>query len=312
MIYDYETNYDFWWDTFIPINNVDKGLSDIDRMIKDNRNKNNGKIDPELAYAILTYTNHCGHIKPIIKNIKEKCADKDGKLIPEQVKEYADFIIASVDGRKQPESVMRDLKEFADISNIRKVFDNVNENYKVYEISDCKNVIELKNIKNVTNSEEKITVLLDTLADLSGCDLSKFKRIVSAKTYTRLNLTRAKNFPEILDFSNMCQVNLFNCNLAGVKEIKFADGADVDLSATENLPEILDVSLCKKVNFSGCDMANVKILKYKNEAQELQFTKTHNFNISINNYCKNVEYVEDKKNLNHTVTTINVRNEGML
>ena len=72
MIYDYETNYDFWWDTFVPINNVDKSLSAIDRMIKDNRNKNNGKIDPELAYAILTYTNHCGHIKPIIKNIKEK------------------------------------------------------------------------------------------------------------------------------------------------------------------------------------------------------------------------------------------------
>jgi hypothetical protein len=97
-----------------------------------------------------------------------------------------------------------------------------------------------------------------------------------------------------------------------VKEIKFADGADVDLSSTENLPEILDVSMCKKVNFSGCDMANVKILKYKNKAQELQFTKTDNLNIYIKNYCQNVEYVEDEKNLNHTVTTINVRNEGML
>jgi hypothetical protein len=312
MRYDYESDDYFFWDPFVPINNVDKSLSAIDRMIKDNRNKNNGKIDPELAYAILTYTNHCGHIKPIIKNIKEKCADKDGKLIPEQVKEYADFIIASVDGRKQPESVMRDLREFADICNIRKCFNDVDENNKIYEISDCKNVIELKNIKNVTNSEEKITVLLDTLADLSSCDLSKFKRIVSANTYTRLDLSRAYNFPENLDLTGLCAVRLFCCNLAGVKEIKFADGADVDLSSTENLPEILDVSMCKKVNFSGCDMANVKILKYKNKAQELQFTKTDNLNIYIKNYCQNVEYVEDEKNLNHTVTTINVRNEGML
>ena len=138
---DYESDDYLFWDTFIPINNVDKDLSAIDFLIKDNRNKNNGKIDPEVAYAILTLTNHCGHIKTIVKNIKTECVDKDDKLVPELVKEYADFIISSVDGRKQPESVMRDLREFADICNIRKCFDYVDENNKIYEISDCKNVI---------------------------------------------------------------------------------------------------------------------------------------------------------------------------
>ena len=37
---DYESDDYLFWDTFIPINNVDKDLSAIDFLIKDNRNKN--------------------------------------------------------------------------------------------------------------------------------------------------------------------------------------------------------------------------------------------------------------------------------
>ena len=48
--------------------------------------------------------------------------------------------------------------------------------------------------------------------------------------------------------------------------LKFSDGAKVDLRFAQNLPEDLDVSMCSSINLSYCDLNEVKELKFREGA----------------------------------------------
>ena len=79
---------------FVAINNTDMGLSDIEKWIKTARDDNGGIISPEFAMEILSKTNHLGHIKKVLRNIKDNC------VTPEKIAPYREFILSCVDGRE--------------------------------------------------------------------------------------------------------------------------------------------------------------------------------------------------------------------
>ena len=57
---------------FVAINNADMNIFQVDEWIKRTRDANNGIISPDFAMKILGKTNHRGHIKTVIKNIKDR------------------------------------------------------------------------------------------------------------------------------------------------------------------------------------------------------------------------------------------------
>ena len=68
----------------------------------------------------------------------------------------------------------------------------------------------------------------------------------------------------------MCSsVYLCDCDLEGLN-LKFREGAVVNLFRTKNLPKNLDVSMCSKVNLHGCDLSGLN-LKFR-EGAEVDFS----------------------------------------
>jgi hypothetical protein len=94
----------------------------------------------------------------------------------------------------------------------------------------------------------------------------------------KVEINGCNNLPEVLDFSNVDNVDLSNTDLSGVKEIKFKDGAKVVLDSATNFPEYLDVSKCASATFNLADMSGVKKLKIKDE-QKLERLKAFPQNI---------------------------------
>ena len=72
--------------------------------------------------------------------------------------------------------------------------------------------------------------------------------------------------------------------------LKFREGAEVYLSGAKNLSKDLDVSMCSKVNLSGCDLSGVKEIIFKDREQEKKFME------EAKNFNGKVIYAdEDKK-----------------
>ena len=79
---------------FVEIDNNEMNVFDIEKLINTTRDANGGIITPDSAMEILSKTNHFGHIKKVLKHIKEKCKTA------EEIAPYKEFILSCVDGRE--------------------------------------------------------------------------------------------------------------------------------------------------------------------------------------------------------------------
>ena len=285
---DFTDSHMFFGGSFVPIDNQDMNIADVDYWIKDTRNKNNNVITPEFAMEVLRKTNHCGHLKTVVRNIKERCKTT------EEIYPYREFILGCVDKREVSNAICSDLREMAKLARCRDTFDELIDGPKIYSAMDCK-LIHVNNSLEYRAVKDKNVAMQTSrnCAEFEGCDFSDFNRCIFRAD--KVDLWSCKGFSGVLNFSDSYWLNLLGSDLSNVNEIKFRKGADVTLSNTKNLPKVLDVSMCRDVNFSGCDMANVEELRYKNREQEEKFTTRYNYKVVIYNYCKNVVYTDEEK-----------------
>ena len=246
---------------FVAINNEDMNIFEVDAFINRTREANGGVISPEFAMEVLSKTNFHGHIKKVLKNIKENCTTRE-QLLP-----YKEFILSSVDGREMSENALKDLCELAKICECKEEFDKVNKNPKLYRAFDCEGVTVGDIYEFDALKGENLKVYFDTdNVCLYYCDLSKVKEL-KFKDGSEVKFRRAKNLPEVLDLSMCDDVNLRECDLASVKGINFKDEANILIQKVKNLPSDLDVSMCYEVKLSDCDLKGVKELKFREGAK---------------------------------------------
>ena len=221
---------------FVAINNTDMGLSDIEKWIKIARDDNGGVISPESAMEVLSKTNHLGHIKKVLRNIKDKCTT------PEEMVPYREFILSCVDSREMSGEAYQTLREMAKLCGCEDELETINKKPKLYNKTDC-NFIVIKSKKEFYDIEDKnLRVFYDAdNVDLSSCWLMGVKSLKFRKG-VKVDLSYALDLPKDLDFSMCSEVGLTCCNLKGIS-LKFRDGAMVYLSKTTNLPKELDVSM---------------------------------------------------------------------
>ena len=308
---------------FVAIENNDMSVPQVLDWINRTKNANNNVISPEFAMKILGKTNFYGHIKVVLKNIKENCKTR------EDIEPYKEFILSCVDRREVSPQAMEDLVAMAKLCGCEEEFDEANDKVKIYEVKDCENadVKIIKSKKEFYDIEDKnLRVFYDAdEVDLILCDLDKVKKIkfregacveldwpnmpkdldVSMCSKVRLSgcdleglnlkfregakviLHNAKHLPKDLDLSMCSYVDLSGCDLSRVEKIKFREGAEVDLHMATELPKELDLSMCSVVNLGGCYLNRVHRIKFKDKEQEKEFMDG-----ALNFSCE-VEYVGD-------------------
>jgi hypothetical protein len=151
--------------------------------------------------------------------------------------------------------------------------------------------------------------------DLSGCDLSKVKKI-KFKAGAKVNLANVKNLSKDIDLSNIGEVNISGLDLSYMdempkawsvfehdnntrfpkkmtfkeekvrisgkniekcEEIKFESTVkEVKFAKDTIFPEVLDLSKVDEVYLSGCDLSGVKDIKFK-EGVKMHFTSETRF-----------------------------------
>ena len=238
---------------FVEIDNKDMNIHNVEKWIRTARNDNGGLISPEFAMEILTKTNHLGHIKKVLANIKEKCDT------PEKIAPYREFVLSCVDGREMSPQALGMLSELASLCGCKDEFKVANGKLKIYGEFDCDNTAIVKSIEEFDALEgENLTVYFDAdKVELKGCDLSKVKAL-KFREGAEVSLDEAENLPKDLDVSMCSKVDLKFCDLEGLN-LKFREGAEVKLLGCVNLPKDLDVSMCSKVDFIGCDLEGLNL-----------------------------------------------------
>ena len=212
---------------FIVINNSEMNVPQVLNWINRTKNANNNIISPEFAMDILSKTNFYGHIKAVLKNIKENCKTKEDILT------YKEFILSCVDRRETSAQAMADLQELADLCDIRDEFDRINNENKLYDKKACEKLI------CVTTGEA-----LDVKRRVSGDDLEVLFYQVKEDEY------------DVEDIRNI--------DLAGIKKLRFNYGDRVAIDGVDNVPKILDFSNCTSASINMTDIKNVEEIKWAN------------------------------------------------
>ena len=287
---------------FVAINNNEMNVPQVLDWINRTKNANNNVISPEFAMEILGKTNFYGHIKTVLKNIKDRCKTK------EDIEPYKEFILSCVDGREMSEQAMADLMAMAKLCGCKDEFDEVKDEPKFYDKNDCNNtkvftsedaidslfskelrvyfdvddvhikdvsLYKVKAIKFKDKSSVKMHMVLfmpehlDVFGcskiSIEGCDLTKYKELKFGDGAT-VTLGNIGELPEHLDVSNCASITLWCCKFSSIKNLKFRDGAKLCMSSIDSLPKDLDVSMCSKVEIKGSNLANLKELKFKEGA----------------------------------------------
>ena len=87
---------------FVAIDNNEMNVPQVLDWINRTKNANDNVISPEFAMEILSKTNFFGHIKAVLKNIKDRCKTKE-EILP-----YKEFILSCVDRREMSDEAMKD------------------------------------------------------------------------------------------------------------------------------------------------------------------------------------------------------------
>ena len=260
---------------FVAIDNTDMNIFKVDEWINTTRDANGGIISPEFAMEILSKTNFHGHIKKVLKNIKENCTTR------EQLEPYKEFILSCIDRREISGEAFAGLREMADVCRCWKEFRKINKYPKFYDRYDCKGITIKRGeeYRRLRGNDLNVYLDIDGIegVDLSDCDLSNIKKL-KFREYATVKMRNVKKFPHIIDFSQCDSIDLSGCDLGGLKELKFREGAGVCLEGVKNLPANLDFSQCSSVDLTNCDLSNLKELKFKENSS------------IVLNYAKNMPY----------------------
>ena len=273
---------------FVEINNSEMNVPQVLDWINRTKKDNGNVISPEFAMKILGKTNFYGHIKVVLKNIKENCKTR------EDIEPYREFILSAVDRREVSPQAMAVLQELAETGGFKDEFDKTNDKVKIYEVKDCENA-DVKIIKSKKEFEalggENLRIFFDAdEVDLKDCDLEGVEKI-TFREGAEVDLSFAENLPKELDLSMCSKVDLSGCILEGVEKITFREGAVVDLYVATELPKELDLSICSKVDMTDCDLEGVEKIKFKDKAQEKEFMD------GAMGFNGKVEYVGDEKSI---------------
>ena len=245
---------------FVLINNTDMNINDIEKWIKTARDDNGGVISPESAMEVLSKTNHLGHIKKVLRNIKDKCTT------PEEMAPYREFILSCVDGREVSPQTLENLNELADLCGSKDELEKINKKYKYYDTKACE--------KNVAvSSQEELEALtgtdLDVLfvqekedehdqymifdVDFAGVKKLRFNELAN------IHIQGGKNFPKDMDFSNCWAIWVNFADFKGDENIKWASSSS--MSSIKNIPVNTDLSHCRYVFLEHCDFCKDGELK---------------------------------------------------
>ena len=272
---------------FVEIDNNEMNVFDIEKLINTTRDANGGIITPDFAMEILSKTNHFGHIKKVLKHIKEKCKTA------EEIAPYKEFILSCVDGREispQAMEILQNLVEKCD-EEFQKEFAEVDKKRKIFRLSDCKvcytdveegkfefegydTVIFYSTRNNISlfGPNYEFPKVLDVSllnsvtfhkADVSNVENFRFKKdgLVQFEYCEKFNKKISLSSCKILDITNS--------NLTGIEELKTAGIKEICVSNPmgEFVPSTVDLSSCDKLSFKKVDFDNFDELKIKEGAE---------------------------------------------
>ncbi len=215
-----------------------KGAIEVENMLRAYK-RGEMKITPEVCLEVLAATNYKRNIRDMLECVaKLPVAEQAG---------FKDVVLSTFDNREQPNDVLVLGKKLA-----------VAGGYEA-ELGEIAGVIQEGDyLKSEIHAEKWCVTARE---DWSGENLLAYHRMKFIRE--KANLCDAKNLPEILDVSGCCEVSLNQCDLAGIRELRFKDGAAVYLCKARGLPKDFDMSMCDEVNLHKCDLASVKNLRFK-------------------------------------------------
>ena len=286
---------------FVAINNTDMDINAVEKWIKTARDANGGVISPEFAMEILGKTNHLGHIKKVLRNIKQKCTT------PEKMAPYKEFILSCVDGREMSGEAMDMLKEMAGLCGCEDELETINKKDKIFGVYDCDKAV----IVVCTNE--------DFEEDISNYKMARFEYGDKHSSLYDIRIREGAKLPKVCDFSSQTgstdghYISLSNnVDLANVDKLIFGKDDKVEFGVYDRIPHIksaswsirsyhvhnlhgkIDVSMCRLVDFSGCDFKDVEELKTEN-VKHLDFKYATNFFKEYhfkNNECINLSGIK--------------------
>ena len=309
---------------FVEINNSEMNVPRVLDWINRTKKANNNVISPEFAMEILGKTNFFGHIKTVLKNIKENCKTKED-ILP-----YKEFILSCVDGREMSDQAMEDLVAMAKLCCCKDEFEGINKKTKLYRINDCDGITvnsidefddldvytnvffnfatvhlsyckldKYKGIKfldgalvyleGVENLYKNLDVSMCSKVDLGFCDISHLDNL-RFRDGADVDLKGVEELPHYIDLSRCSKVNLYKCDLSQIDNLRFRDGADVCLQQAENIPQDLDATVFSKIDFSGCELAHLNELRFREGAEVYFYTMEYNLSLCVNKFPKFLDF----------------------
>ena len=232
----------------VVINNADMNIFGVDEWINRTRDDNGGVISPEFAMEILSKTNFYGHIKKVLKNIKEKNNTAD------ELMAYKNFVLACVDEREMSRDALTLLCEMAEECGCTEEFEKLNAKDKLYDTKACEKLVtissqkELEDLKgtnleilfyqkNENGHENETYMILD--ADFACAKKLRFNK------FANIHIQGGENFPKEIDFSNCYAILVNYADFNGDEDIKWASSSSVH--SVRNIPANTDLSHCRYV-----------------------------------------------------------------
>jgi hypothetical protein len=95
---------------------------------------------------------------------------------------------------------------------------------------------------------------------------------IKFKDGAEVNMRKAEDIPDEVDFSPCAKLNLRQCDLGssligGSRTMTFREGAEVSLYQCKAVPPNTDFSPCSKLNLSGCDLSGQSSLNLRENAR---------------------------------------------
>ncbi len=208
------------------------------------------KLTPEVCFDILKSTNYPRCIRDILQLI--------AKLPDEEQAQFKDVVLACFDNRKQPEPIFQLGQELAEKSG-----------YGI-EFAKLKKINEGPYLFSEADAQKCYMCFKSEFTDEDFSAYDKVMFLSGEKIHLGFLMKFPKNmeFPNSLDvsFSEQKKWTTSRCNFEGVQNIRFKDGAKVNLSGAENFPRNLDLSKCSELWLCG-DLTSLPHLRFKDGAK---------------------------------------------
>ena len=186
------------------------------------------------------------------------------------IPQVTEWIIKTRDANGEvisPEFAMEVLSKTNHFGHIKMVLKNINDNCSDEEKKTYKDFV-LACVDGREMSPQALAGLRE-LADVCGVR-DEFETLnEKSKSYSIYDCAGVtiKSKEEIEALEGTDKVELSGCDLSGVKDIKFREGAEVSLKGARDLPSDVDFSQCEEVVLRKCNLAGVKKLKFKKGAK---------------------------------------------